>query len=216
MKEPTISADKTLSWSFAEDFLQESETISRARARAEELGTQPVSPATGAALRMLAATAGARSVLEVGTGTGVSTLWMLEGMPADGVLTTIDAKSLHHQAAKEIMVQSRISLTRVRMITGRALQVLPRMSKGAYDLALADGDPQETQAYIDLLAPALRPGGVLVVAHALWYDSVADPARREPDTVALREVLRMIRESDYWTENLLPVGDGLLVAIKNR
>ena len=68
----------------------------------------------------------------------------------------------------------------------------------------------------DRLNPALRPGGLLVIVHAMCNDSVADPARREPDTVAMREVLRYIQESEEWTANLLPVGDGLLVAIKNR
>ena len=205
-----------MSWSYAEDYLQESETIATARARGDALGSTPVSPGVGAALRMLAASSGARSVLEIGTGTGVSALWTLAGMPEDGVLTTIDAEAKLHTVAKEILSGAGVSLTRVRMITGRALQVLTRLSRGAYDMAVVDGDPGETQAYIDLVLPALRPGGLLVVVHALWHDSVADPARREGDTVAMREVLRGIRESDDWTENLLPVGDGVLVAIKNR
>lgn len=165
---------------------------------------------------MLAGACAARSVLEIGTGTGVSSLWTLAGMPTDGVLTTIDVEPKLHAIAKEILTGAGISLTRVRMITGRALQVLTRLSRGAYDMAVVDGDPGETQAYIDLLSPALRPGGLLVVVHAMWNDSVADPARREPDTVAMREVLRHIQESSEWTENLLPVGDGVLVAIKNH
>lgn len=187
-----------------------------ARARGEELGATPVSPATGAALRMLAGATQARSVIEIGTGTGVSTLWTLAGMPSDGVLTTIDVEAQVHQVARELLTKSGIPLSRVRMITGRALQVLPRMSLGVYDMAVVDADPQETQAYVDLLFRILRPGGVLAVPHALWHDSVADPARREPDTVAMREVLRLIRESDSWMENLLTCGDGLLVAIKNH
>lgn len=215
-KEPKISADKTLSWSFAEDFLQESGIIAMARARGEEYGSTPVSPGVGAALRMLAAASGARSVLEIGTGTGVSSLWTLAGMPQDGVLTTIDSEAKLHTVAKELLSEAGVSLNRLRMINGRALQVLTRLSRGAYDMAVVDGDPAETQAYIDLLVPALRPGGILVIVHALWNDSVADPARREPDTVAMREVLRYLHESEDWTENLLPVGDGLMVAIKNR
>lgn len=214
--ESKISIDKTASWSYAEEFLPESETIAIARQRGRELGSVPVSPGVGAALRMLAGASGARSALEIGTGTGVSALWTLAGMPADGVLTTIDVEPKLHAVAKEILTGAGISLTRVRMITGRALQVLTRLSRGAYDMAVVDGDPGETQAYVELLNPALRPGGLLVLVHAMWNDSVADPARREPDTVAMREVLRYIQESPEWTENLLPVGDGLLVAIKNR
>ena len=214
--ESKISIDKTSSWSYAEDFLPESETIAIARQRGRELGSVPISPGAGATLRMLAGASGARSVLEIGTGTGVSSLWTLAGMPADGVLTTIDVDPKLHAVAKEILTRAGISLTRVRMITGRALQVLTRLSRGAYDMAVVDGDPGETQAYVELLNPALRPGGLLVIVHAMCNDSVAGPARREPDTVAMREVLRHIQESEEWTANLLPVGDGLLVAIKNR
>ena len=167
----------------------------------------PVSPGTGATLRMLAATSAARAVLEVGTGTGVSTQWTLSGMPADGVLTSIDMDPQLHQVAKEILTASQGNLNRVRMIAGRALQVLPRMSKGAYDMAIIDADPLETPSYIEL--------ATLVVPHALWKDSVADPARREADTVALREVVKSLRHNEEWTANLLPVGDGMLVGIKN-
>ena len=88
----TVSADKTLSWSYTEDFTAEDEATAQARIRGLELGITPVSSGTGAALRMLAASVGAKSVAEVGTGTGVSGLWLLSGMGTDGVLTTIDVE----------------------------------------------------------------------------------------------------------------------------
>ena len=87
-----MSADKTLSWSYTEDFTAEDEATAQARIRGLELGITPVSSGTGAALRMLAASVGAKSVAEVGTGTGVSGLWLLGGMGTDGVLTTIDVE----------------------------------------------------------------------------------------------------------------------------
>ena len=87
-----MSADKTLSWSYTEDFTAEDEATAQARIRGLELGITPVSSGTGAALRMLAASVGANSVAEVGTGTGVSGLWLLGGMGTDGVLTTIDVE----------------------------------------------------------------------------------------------------------------------------
>ena len=85
-----MSADKTLSWSYTEEFPSEDEQIADARLRGIELGIAPVSSATGAALKMLAAAVAAKSVAEVGTGTGVSGLCLLGGMGSDGVLTTID------------------------------------------------------------------------------------------------------------------------------
>ena len=86
-------ADKAQTWVYTEDYVAESDALTAARAVATEMGASPVSPGTGAALRMLAAVSGARAVLEVGTGAGVSGLWLLDGMAADGVLTTIDSES---------------------------------------------------------------------------------------------------------------------------
>jgi predicted O-methyltransferase YrrM len=102
----------------------------------------------------------------------------------------------------------------VRLITGRALEVLPRLTDAAYDLVLIDGDKQE---YGELFVQALRllrQGGVVAFDNALWHDRVADPSQRDPDTVALRELGRVVRESEDVVPVLLPVGDGLLLARK--
>ena len=90
-------ADKAQSWVYAEDYIAENEILLEARDAANELGANPVSPGTGAALRMLAALTGARAVLEVGTGAGVSSLWLLDGMSPNGVLTTIDSEVEFHK-----------------------------------------------------------------------------------------------------------------------
>jgi predicted O-methyltransferase YrrM len=81
---------KPASWTYSEEFVAEDEVLANARARAEEVGVVPIGPGGGAALRFLASVLDARAVVEVGTGTGVSGLWMLRGMRSDGVLTTVD------------------------------------------------------------------------------------------------------------------------------
>jgi predicted O-methyltransferase YrrM len=209
-----VSADKAQSWAYTEEFLTEEDAITLARARAEELGCDAVSPGTGAALRVLAAANGARNVAEVGTGTGVSALWLLGGMAPDGVLTTIDVEAEHQRAAREAFAAAGIRPTRTRPITGRALNVLPRLADGAYDLVLVDGDPAETADYVEQAVRMLRPGGVLAVPNALWHDRVADPARRDEATVAMRELGKAVRGHEKLTAALLPTGDGLLVAVK--
>jgi len=209
-----VSADKAQSWAYTEEFLTEEDAIALARARAEELGCDAVSPGTGAALRVLAAANSARNVAEVGTGTGVSALWLLGGMAPDGVLTTIDVEAEHQRAAREAFAAAGIRPTRTRPITGRALNVLPRLADGAYDLVLVDGDPAETADYVEQAIRMLRPGGVLAVPNALWHDRVADPARRDEATVAMRELGKAVRGHEQLTAALLPTGDGLLVAVK--
>ncbi|ACQ81167.1 O-methyltransferase family 3 [Beutenbergia cavernae DSM 12333] len=209
-----MSGDKAQSWTYAESYAEESEAIAGARARAEEYGVRPVSPGTGAVLRMLAAALGARVVAEVGTGTGVSGLWLLEGMTPDGVLTTVDVEVEHQRAAREAFAAAAIAPTRTRAIGGRALDVLPRLADGAYDLVLVDGDPAEAADCAEQAVRLLRPRGALVVTDALWYDRVADPARRDEDTVAMRELGKSLRADERLQSALLPAGDGLLVATR--
>jgi predicted O-methyltransferase YrrM len=202
------------SWSYAEEFVAEDDALASARARAEEVGVTPVGPGAGAALRFLAAVLDARAVVEIGTGTGVSGLWMLRGMRADGVLTTVDVEAEHQRLAKQTFTEAGIASSRARTIPGAALEVLPRLTDGHYDLVFCDGDKRE---YADYLAEAmrlLRPGGVVAFDNALWHGRVADPAQRDEETVAIRELGRTVADHDSLVPLLLPMGDGLLVAKK--
>lgn len=210
----TISTEKALSWSYCEEFVPEGDVLSAARLQAHDLGCTPVSPGVGATLRMLAASCGAKAVAEVGTGTGVSGLWLLAGMSDDAVLTTIDIEAEYHRSARAIFSRAGMSPPRTRLITGRALDVLPRMASRAYDLMLLDADPTENSEYVMHASRMLRPGGILIIAHALWHDHVADPARREPDTVRMRQLVRDLAENPQFLTHLLPVGDGLAVAVR--
>lgn len=185
-----------------------------ARSMAEEVGLVPVQPGAGAALRLLAAAGGARAVVEIGTGTGVSGLWLLGGMRPDGILTTIDREAEHQRMARRIFLEAGYQPSRTRIITGRALDVLPRLSDGAYDLIFVDGDRDEYPACVSEALRLLRPGGVLAISGALAGGRIADPAARDPQTVLLRELARALREAEDWLPALLPVGDGLLVAVK--
>jgi predicted O-methyltransferase YrrM len=213
-QEDTIATDKAASWVYAEGFVPEDDTLLRARDRAGELGCTPVQPGTGAALTVLAAASRARAVVEVGTGAGVSGLHLLRGMPSDGVLTTIDVEVEHQRAAKQAFTEEGVRAARTRTISGRALDVLPRLTDGAYDLVFVDADVESYPAYVERAVRLLRPGGVLAVDDALWHDRVADPARRDEATTLVRETGRLVREDDRLMPAMLPVGDGLLVAVR--
>ena len=188
--------------------------IARARARADELGCTPVRPGAGAVLGVVAAALGARAVVEIGTGTGVSTLYLLRGMPADGVLTTIDVEVENQRAAREALAEAGMRPNRTRLIPGRALDVLPRLTDGAYDLVLLDADKIEYSAYLEQALRLLRRGGVLAMDNALWHDRVADPAQRDAATTAVREAGKAVRDDDRFLPAMLPCGDGLLLAVR--
>ncbi|MBA3251058.1 MAG: O-methyltransferase [Geodermatophilaceae bacterium] len=197
---------------YAESFGVEDQPLAAARARSEEFGCEPVSPAAGGALRFLAAALDARAVVEVGTGAGVSGLWLIGGMRADGVLTSVDTEAEHQRAARQSFGEAGIVAARTRLINGAALDVLPRLTDSAYDLVFVDGPKAQ---YQDCLAEALRllrPGGVVVFSGVLGRGRVSEPTARDPETVALRELVKTIREHEQLLSTLLPLGEGLLAA----
>ena len=208
--------DKVSSWKFVEDFPEESSAIRAARQRASELGVEAVTPATGAQLAALAAIGSARNIVEAGTGAGVSGLWLLSAS-VDSVLTTIDNQPEYQNAAKESFREAGIPNHRTRVISGKTVEVMTNMTDAAYDLVFLDIEPTDLELAVPVASNLLRPGGSLVVAHALWRDRVPNPVLRDEQTDSMRAVLRGLRRTDdgWWT-TLLTVGDGLLVTIKPR
>jgi predicted O-methyltransferase YrrM len=167
---------------------------------------------TGATLQWLARSIQARNVAEVGTGVGVSGLWLLRGMTPDGVLTTVDDEAENTRAARLTFADAAIASQRTRLITGRPADVLTRLADAAYDLVFLNGQAQESATYLEEAMRLLRPGGLVLVNNALADGRVPDPAQRDADTVAMRTLLTEIGASDALRPLLLPVGDGLLVA----
>ncbi len=202
------------SWNYADEWLDESEQIRAARDKAKELGCTPVAPSTAHTLRVLARALNAEAVVEVGTGAGVSGAALLSGMSSDGVLTSIDNEAELQRLARETLTSLGFDHIRARLITGRALDVLPRLTEGAYDLVFIDGDRTEYPAALTLAKRLLRTGGMVAFDNLLTDGSVADPASRNPESVALRDVAHALRDDDHWVPALLTVGAGLLVAIK--
>ncbi len=188
--------------------------LSRARARAAEVAAVPISSGGGAALRLLASLLEARNVVEIGTGCGISGVWLMRGMRSDGVLTSVDIETEHQRLAKTAFAEAGIAPQRVRLIPGAALEVLPRLTDGHYDLVFCDGDKQEYPQYLEQALRLLRPGGVVAFDNALWRDQVADPSARDASTLAVRTTLAAVSEHESLVCALLPVGDGLLVASK--
>lgn len=199
---------------FAEAFVTESEATLTAREKSAELGVVPVSAGTTAALAFLTATLRARNVVEVGTGAGVSAIALLAGMAPDGILTSIDNEAELQLAAREILSSAGIPRPRTRLIAGEALNVLPKLTDGAYDLVFADADPLEYVEYVAQAVRLLRPGGILALYHALWHGLVADPLNEDDEPLIIREALEAVLDLEDFTPALLPVGDGLLVAVR--
>jgi predicted O-methyltransferase YrrM len=209
---PTSPVQATLA--YAEEFHTEDEILTAARRNGAEVGAVPILPGGGAALCFLATAINARSVVEIGTGCGVSGLWLLRGMRQDGTLTSVDVETEHQRLARQAFAAAGFSGSRIRLITGRALDVLPRLADGGYDLVFCDAAKQEYGDYLAEAVRLLRPGGIVAFDNALWHNRVADPARRDPETVAIRELGKLVRADDRLRALMIPLGDGLLAALK--
>lgn len=198
--------------SWIADWQPEDEALTAARSRAAEVGVSAVDPATGAVLRLLAASVGAKTAVELGTGAGVSTLWLLRGLTPDGVLTSVDADGEHQRLAKASLADAGVASGRVRLIQGRALEVLPRLSEAAYDVVFCDAARNENTDYLEAAITLLRPGGLVVFSGAMGGGRVAEPSARDSETVSLRELAKTVRDDERLTAAMIPVGAGLLAA----
>jgi predicted O-methyltransferase YrrM len=200
---------------FAENFIAEDHFKSQARARGIELGTVDTAPGAGAFLRFLASTLKAQSVVEIGTGSGVGSLWLFDGMLPSGTLTSIDDEMEHSQIAKLAFADADIAPSRYRLITNSVLEVISKLTDRAYDLVVVRHNPEDLSYVINEAHRILRSGGALVIDNYYGGGKVCDAAQRDPRTVALRDTGKIIKnDTDHWVSSLVPVGDGLLIATK--
>lgn len=195
-----------------EGYLAEDDVLGDVRARAAALGATPVGHGAGVGLRFLAATIGARAVVEVGTGLGVSGLWLLRGMAADGVLTSIDVDPEAQRSARAAFTASGYGPSRLRLINGMGLEVLPRLTDGAYDLVFVDATRVDYPRYLDEAVRLLRPGGIVALDGVLTAGVLADGV--DAESHALREVTRLAGADERLVPVLMPFDGGLLAAVK--
>ena len=199
----------------AEGSITEDAVLAAARERADDIGAGAVTPAVGALLSLLTRLSGGKAVVEVGTGAGVSGLWLLSGMRADGVLTTIDIEPEHQRMAKQAFSEGGIGPSRTRLISGRAQEVLTRLADHSYDLVFIDADPADQADFVIEGIRLLRSGGVIVVHRAALGGRAGDPSASDAEVTAVREAARLIAEDERFTPVLVPLGDGILAAARD-
>jgi predicted O-methyltransferase YrrM len=201
------------SWSYAQNLIGEDSVLVEAKEKAEEKKIKSIGSGGGAFLRFLASSNDASNVVEIGTGTGVSGVWLLRGMNPAGVLTSIDQDAQAQRIAKETFAKAQIEVNRTRLITGKALEVVSRLTDKAYDLILIAGDKLEYESLLAESTRLLRPGGILVFDNALNGDGVANPKQQDAETIAVRNVGEKIREDERFISVMVANSDGLLAAI---
>lgn len=194
---------------FVEEVTVEPDAIARAREAALELGAEPISAAVGVQCATIAAVGRALNIVEIGTGGGVSGLWLLRGAP-QATLTTIDVEPEHLGAARQAFAQAKVPPARARFITGRAAEVLPRMNEASYDIVLVDAEPEGVIEYVEHGLRLVRPGGTVLIPRVLAGGAVADPVKRDEVTTAYRSLIQEVAQSPAVLGALNTAREGLL------
>jgi predicted O-methyltransferase YrrM len=199
---------------YTAEYLPEDEPLLAARANAAALGgTEPVLPAVGAALRFLACAVGARTAVEIGTGCGSSGIWLLRGMRPGSTLTSVDTEPEYHRMARKAFTQAGFAQNQCRLILGRALDVLPRLSDGTYDMVFCDADPRDYPDYLSAALRLLRTGGIVAFNNAMAGAS-GNAGDDDPDEALAFDLASQVRADERLVPVLLPLGEGLLAAVK--
>ncbi len=199
---------------YSNSFVPETEIMQRARARGVDIGTYDTTPAVGSLLRYITHLIGAHAIVEVGTGAGVSGLWIFQSLAQKGLLTSIDDEVENAKLAKQAFDEAGINASRYRLITGNSREIVGKLADSLYDIFVLRRSSDLLES-VENAYRSLRPGGVLIIDRALLAGKVADPTQRDPETIAYKEVIKVIKESpNQWLPMLLPVGDGVLIATK--
>jgi len=198
---------------FAEAYVREDIFMQQARGHGAELGIEDPSAAVGGLLKFVVATLGAEAIVEIGTGSGVSGLWVFASASKDAVLTSIDVEREHAAIARSAFEESGISPQRFRLISGVVSEVVGKLADANYDLVII----RPAADLMDLVHEAhrlLRVGGILFIDHVMSGGKVADPTQRDFESVSRRDGIRAVKEDLRWSSTLLPLGGGVLLATK--
>jgi predicted O-methyltransferase YrrM len=173
-----------------------------------------VGPASGQLCYLLARAIGARRVFELGSGYGYSTAWFARAVRENGggeVHHVVWDEALSGRARKHLAALGYEAL--IRYHVGEAVETL-RGVDGPFDLMFNDIDKAGYPASLDVIAERLRPGGLLIVDNALWHGRIFDADDRAADTEGVRELTRRLTSDPGWVTSLVPIRDGLLVALR--
>ena len=198
---------------FAESYPHEDFFIQQARKNGVEVGVQDPSVAVAGLISFMAGLISAKSIVEIGTGSGLSGLAVFRGALSDSSFTSIDSDRDNSELAREIFDEAGISPQRFRLITGNIIEVVGKLADGNYDMVIVRS-PKDMVDVIQESYRMLRKGGVLIIDNALDSGRVADPTQRDFETIARRDSVKAVKDDARWRSSVISIGGGVLLANK--
>lgn len=171
-----------------------------------------IGPVEGRLLKMLVAMLGSRRVLEIGTFTGYSALWMAEGLADRGRIITLEADSRHAEFARRHIAASPHA-ERIEVRLGPALETLATLD-GPFDFVFIDADKENYRNYYEAVLPRLTAGGAIAADNVLWSGTVLDPPAGDRDATAIVEFNAFVRDDPRVECVMLTVRDGVTLIRK--
>jgi len=215
----TISVSDTLYSYLLDNSLREPEILRRLR---EENADHPksefqIAPEQGQFMRLLVQALGIKRAIEVGVFTGYSALSVALAMPPDGRLIACDISEEFTNVAKRYWEEAGVA-QKIDFRLGPALETLDSLIRagqaGSYDFVFIDADKVNYLAYYERAIALVRHGGLVAIDNTLWYGYVADTSKKDTDTESIRALNRRVLEDNRVLASLLPLADGLTLALR--
>lgn len=176
-----------------------------------------MSPEQGSLMALLVRVLGARRCLEVGTFVGYGTAWMASALTDGGRIVTCEIEPRYADIARGNWKRLRLE-DRIELRMGPALATLDKLlqdeGEGSFDLAFLDADKERYPLYYARLLKLVRPGGLILIDNVFWGGEVANPAAKDAETAAIREVTRLVKADDRNPSATIPISDGLTIVLR--
>ena len=184
----------------------------RAATRRMPSGSMQIGSEQAALMQLLVRAIGARRCIEIGTFTGYSALAVALALPPGGRIVCCDVSEEWTSIARKYWALASVS-GKIQLKLAPALETLKKL-KGPFDFAFIDADKTNYQNYYERCLKLLRRGGLIAIDNTLWHARVIDRRDRSADTRAIRAFNRKLRRDRRVDVSLVPVGDGLTLALK--
>jgi len=179
------------------------------------MGGMQIGPDQGQFMALLVRLIGARKCLEVGTFTGYSSLVVALALPPEGKVVCCDVSEEYTSVARRYWAMAGVA-DKIDLHLAPAADTLNRLladgEAGTFDFGFIDADKANYDSYYEAALKLVRQGGLIAIDNVLWSGAVADPARNDADTTALRALNRKLRDDTRIDLSMLTIGDGVTLA----
>ena len=220
MSKQTLGLEQSLYDYLLSVSLREADILTQLRQETAQMprSIMQISPEQGQFMALLIKLIGAKRTLEVGVFTGYSSLVVALALPADGKIVACDVSEEYTSVARRYWQEAGVA-DKIDLHIAPALETLDKLltagEAGTFDFAFIDADKGNYEHYYEQCLELIRPGGLIAIDNVLWSGKVADTEIQDNQTNKIRALNRKLHQDSRITLSLVPIADGLTLAMKN-